>query len=140
MDLEIKTEWPETAPGIMGNPVNIEKFLKEEITSRQVTLIGELDLVAETSYAGVGWSLYEFASYLANKNMIKHSLTAERLLQFGLLEKLKRQKMAQSKCGICKTTRQDNSQTLQTCLRAPLKFLDYLRLTASYLELKSMSN
>lgn len=79
MDLEIKTEWPETAPGIMGNPVNIEKFLKEEITSRQVTLIGELDLVAETSYAGVGWSLYELASYLANKNIIKNSLTAEQM-------------------------------------------------------------
>lgn len=63
----------------MGNPFEIEKFLRSEIVSRNVTLIGELDLVTETSYAGAGWSLFQFADYLVNKDIIKSSLTVERM-------------------------------------------------------------
>lgn len=79
MDLVTPTTWPESAPIEMGNPRSIEKFLRDEIRSRQISLIGELDLMSETSYAGVGWSLYDLASYLANKNIIKNSLTAEHM-------------------------------------------------------------
>jgi hypothetical protein len=69
--------WPENAPSELGNPRSIERFLDDQIRSRQVTLIGELDLVSETSYAGVNWSLFDLASYLVNKNIIKNSLTSE---------------------------------------------------------------
>ena len=79
MDLNTKTEWPENAPPELGNPLLIEAFLKEEIRRTQVTLIGELDLVAPTSYAGIEWSLFELASYLVNKNIIKNSLTVEKM-------------------------------------------------------------
>lgn len=77
MESQSPTAWPENAPSELGNPRSIEKFLETEIRSRQVTLIGELDLVSETSYAGVSWSLFELASYLVNKNIIKNSLTSE---------------------------------------------------------------
>jgi hypothetical protein len=69
--------WPENAPSELGNPRSIERFLDDQIRSRQVTLIGELDLVTETSYAGVNWSLFDLASYLVSKNVIKNSLTTE---------------------------------------------------------------
>ena len=69
--------WPENAPSELGNPRKIEQFLENEIRSRQVTLVGELDLVSESSYAGINWSLFDLASYLVNKNIIKNSLTAE---------------------------------------------------------------
>ena len=69
--------WPENAPSELGNPRSIERFLDDQIRSRQITLIGELDLVSETSYAGVSWSLFDLASYLVNKNIIKNSLTSE---------------------------------------------------------------
>ena len=77
MDSQTPAAWPENAPGELGNPRRIEQFLENEIRSRQVTLVGELDLVSETSYAGINWSLFELASYLVNKNIIKNSLTAE---------------------------------------------------------------
>jgi hypothetical protein len=79
VDLNTKTEWPENAPPELGNPLLIEAFLKEEIRRTQITLIGELDLVAPTSYAGIEWSLFELASYLVNKNIIKNSLTVEKM-------------------------------------------------------------
>jgi hypothetical protein len=74
-----KSEWPESAPPELGNPLRIEAFLKDEIKRTQVTLIGELDLVTPTPYAGVEWSLFELASYLVNKNIIKNSLTVEKM-------------------------------------------------------------
>ena len=74
-----KTEWPDTAPIEKGNPQEIEIFLKGEIIKSQVTLIGELDLASPTPYAGVGWSLFELADYLVNKNIIKNSLTPEKM-------------------------------------------------------------
>jgi hypothetical protein len=77
MDSGTPAAWPENAPSELGNPRSIERFLDDQIRSRQVTLIGELDLVSETSYAGVNWSLFDFASYLVNKNIIKNSLTSE---------------------------------------------------------------
>ena len=77
MDSQTPSSWPENAPSELGNPRKIEKFLDDEIRSRQVTLIGELDLVSESSYAGINWSLFDFASYLVNKNIIKNSLTSE---------------------------------------------------------------
>ena len=77
MDSQTPAAWPENAPSELGNPRSIERFLDDQIRSRQVTLIGELDLVSETSYAGVNWSLFDFASYLVNKNIIKNSLTSE---------------------------------------------------------------
>lgn len=77
MDLQTPTAWPENAPSELGNPRKIEKFLESEIRSRQITLVGELDLVSESSYAGTNWSLFDLASYLVNKNIIKNSLTAE---------------------------------------------------------------
>jgi len=83
MEIPTVTLWPENAPSEMGNPRSIEKFLRDEIKARQITLIGELDLVAPTSYAGINWSLYELASYLANKNIIKNSLTVELMENWG---------------------------------------------------------
>ena len=83
MDTPSVTFWPENAPIELGNPRSIEKFLRDEIKSRQITLIGELDLVAPTSYAGINWSLFELASYLANKNIIKNSLTVELMENWG---------------------------------------------------------
>ncbi len=77
MDSQTPAAWPENAPSELGNPRSIERFLDDQIRSRQVTLIGELDLVSETSYAGVNWSLFDLASYLVNKNIIKNSLTSE---------------------------------------------------------------
>ena len=77
MDLQTPVAWPENAPSELGNPRKIEKFLETEIRSRQITLVGELDLVSESSYAGTNWSLFDLASYLVNKNIIKNSLTAE---------------------------------------------------------------
>ena len=77
MDSQTPVAWPENAPSELGNPRSIERFLQDEIQSRQVTLIGELDLVSETSYAGINWSLFDLASYLVNKNIIKNSLTSE---------------------------------------------------------------
>jgi hypothetical protein len=77
MDSQTPVTWPESAPSELGNPRKIEKFLESEIRSRQITLVGELDLVAESSYAGTNWSLFDLASYLVNKNIIKNSLTAE---------------------------------------------------------------
>jgi hypothetical protein len=77
MDSQTPVAWPENAPSELGNPRKIEQFLENEIRSRQVTLVGELDLVSESPYAGVNWSLFELASYLVNKNIIKNSLTAE---------------------------------------------------------------
>jgi len=77
MDSQTPAAWPENAPGELGNPRRIEQFLENEIRSRQVTLVGELDLISETSYAGINWSLFELASYLVNKNIIKNSLTPE---------------------------------------------------------------
>jgi hypothetical protein len=77
MDSGTPAAWPENAPSELGNPRSIERFLDDQIRSRQVTLIGELDLVSETSYAGVNWSLFDLASYLVNKNIIKNSLTSE---------------------------------------------------------------
>lgn len=77
MELDVKTEWPEHCPKSMGNPFEIEKFLRSEIVLRNVTLIGELDLVTETSHAGAGWSLFQLADYLVNKDIIKSSLTVE---------------------------------------------------------------
>ena len=83
MDLAANIVWPETAPGIMGNPREIEKFLKNEILSRQITLIGELDLTSPTSYAGVDWSLFELANYLASKDIIKNSLKSEQMVNWS---------------------------------------------------------
>ena len=77
MDSQTPVVWPENAPSELGNPRKIEQFLENEIRSRQVTLVGELDLVSESHYAGINWSLFELASYLVNKNIIKNSLTAE---------------------------------------------------------------
>ncbi len=77
MDSGTPAAWPENAPSELGNPRSIERFLDDQIRSRQVTLIGDLDLVSETSYAGVNWSLFDLASYLVNKNIIKNSLTSE---------------------------------------------------------------
>ncbi len=77
MDSQTPAAWPENAPSELGNPRRIEQFLENEIRSRQVTLVGELDLISETSYAGINWSLFELASYLVNKNIIKNSLTPE---------------------------------------------------------------
>jgi hypothetical protein len=77
MNSETPVSWPENAPSELGNPRSIERFLDDQIRSRQITLIGELDLVSETSYAGVSWSLFDLASYLVNKNIIKNSLTSE---------------------------------------------------------------
>lgn len=77
-----KTEWPESAPSELGNPLLIESFLKKEVQRTQVTLIGELDLVAPTPYAGIEWSLFELATYLVNKNIIKNSLTAEKMVDW----------------------------------------------------------
>lgn len=77
MDSQTPVAWPENAPSELGNPRKIELFLANEIRSRQVTLVGELDLVSETSYAGINWSLFDLASYLVNKNIIKNSLTSE---------------------------------------------------------------
>jgi hypothetical protein len=77
MDSGTPAAWPENAPSELGNPRSIERFLDDQIRSRQVTLIGELDLVSETFYAGVNWSLFDLASYLVNKNIIKNSLTSE---------------------------------------------------------------
>ena len=74
MDLQTPTAWPENAPSELGNPRKIEKFLESEIRSRQITLVGELDLVSESSYAGTNWSLFDLASYLVNKNIIKNNL------------------------------------------------------------------
>lgn len=69
--------WPENAPSELGNPRKIEQFLENEIRSRKITLVGELDLISATSYAGINWSLFDLASYLVNKNIIKNSLTSE---------------------------------------------------------------
>jgi hypothetical protein len=77
MDSQTPVAWPENAPSELGNPRKIELFLENEIRSRQVTLVGELDLVSATSYAGINWSLFDLASYLVNKNIIKNSLTSE---------------------------------------------------------------
>jgi hypothetical protein len=77
METQSPVVWPENAPIELGNPRKIEMFLEDEIRSRQITLIGELDLVSESSYAGINWSLFDLASYLVNKNIIKNSLTAE---------------------------------------------------------------
>jgi hypothetical protein len=67
--------WPENAePGTQSPPV-IERYLKSEITRRQVTLIGELDLIEPTSYANISWSLLDLANYLVSKPIIKSTLT-----------------------------------------------------------------
>lgn len=79
MELNEKTEWPESAPVELGNPIRIEEFLSSEIQKRNITLVGELDLREPTSYAGTGWSLFDLANYLANKNIIKNSLTVEKM-------------------------------------------------------------
>jgi hypothetical protein len=79
VELIRKFEWPENSPTEMANPLQIEAFLKEEIRKTQITLVGELDLISPCSYAGIGWSLFELSEYLVNKNIIKNSLTAEKM-------------------------------------------------------------
>ncbi len=77
MENQSAITWPDSAPIELGNPRSIENYLEDQIRSRNITLIGELDLVSETSYAGINWTLFELASYLVNKNIIKTSLTSE---------------------------------------------------------------
>jgi hypothetical protein len=83
MDSPDKTEWPESSPPELANPKAIEKFLNDEISNKQVALVGELDLRESTSYAGLDWSLYDLANYLANKNIIKNSLTQEKMASWN---------------------------------------------------------
>ncbi len=67
--------WPESASPGTQFPPSIEGFLRAEITRRQISLVGELDLVEPTVYAGIGWSLLDLANYLVSKPIIRSTLT-----------------------------------------------------------------
>lgn len=82
MDFWGNREWPQSAPQTLANPFDIERFLRNEIERKQISLIGELDLQEPTSYAEIGWSLFDLASYLASKDIIKKSLTPEKMEQW----------------------------------------------------------
>ena len=68
-------EWPLEAAVEDGNPKSIEVFLHSEIVSGHISLIGELDLAAPTTYAGIGWTLLDLANYLVFKPIIQKTLT-----------------------------------------------------------------
>lgn len=75
MVLDIEITWPESDTSGGQSPLKIEKYLRSEISRQQVTLIGELDLVQPTNYAGINWSLLDLANYLISKPIIKNTLT-----------------------------------------------------------------
>ena len=75
MDVAAQKPWPEAETSGAQSPIEIEKFLRSEIIRRQVTLIGELDLVEPTTYAGINWSLLDLANYLVSKPIIRSTLT-----------------------------------------------------------------
>ena len=75
MSANNQVSWPESAEPGKQFPPSIENYLKNEISRKQVTLIGELDLIEPTSYADIGWSLLDLANYLVSKPIIKSTLT-----------------------------------------------------------------
>ena len=75
MVLDNEITWPESDTSGGQSPPKIEKYLRSEISRQQVTLIGELDLVQPTNYAGINWSLLDLANYLISKPIIKNTLT-----------------------------------------------------------------
>ena len=84
MSTNIRLSWPESAEPGKQFPPSIESFLKNEITRKQITLIGELDLIEPTSYADIGWSLLDLANYLVSKPIIKTTLTDTRTWSNGI--------------------------------------------------------
>lgn len=66
--------WPDTADQEVKNPVYIEKFLYQQISDSQVTLLGEIDLDAITNYGAAGWSLRELANYLFEKPIVRNRI------------------------------------------------------------------
>lgn len=67
-------EWPFEADPLARNPRVIEDELSACIRRAQVALLGELDLSAATDYAGIGWSMYELASFCMETAAVRGQL------------------------------------------------------------------
>ena len=66
--------WPAHAEQDKRNPILIEKELSRVIRQSQVTLLGEIDLDAQHSYAGADFSLRELATFAFSTDAIRGAL------------------------------------------------------------------
>lgn len=69
-----RREWPTEADPSARNPRSIDEELTRRIEGAQIALLGELDLGAGTDYAGLGWSMYELASFCLETDAVRTQL------------------------------------------------------------------